>query len=188
MDSVRLNFPRNSPTPCVPPMELPNAFIVNDLRSRSVVDNICSFDRSMLVLLACIWDIWIYQSFWRGRNHAFFSLRWPHISGGCAGDFSSLRTDASNFWFFDQLEKKIWITLYTENWHRCHRESMRFFFHGEIFRPINTTHFCESTRFSRSIEDSVCVWSSGNWKKKWNKEQLDWCSIQSYRSKCVVLI
>ena len=38
-------------------MKLLNTFIINDFQSHSIVDNICNFDKSMLVFLVNIKDI-----------------------------------------------------------------------------------------------------------------------------------
>ena len=141
MDFVKSNFPHNSPTPCALPMQLPYAGVLNDFQSHSVVNNICSFDRSMLVLLVSIGNIWIYQSFQKKKSRF-------------------LRFDDRVLWFFkdwrvqfDFSKLKNRITLYTENPWQCHEESMTFFFMVEIYWPINALYFCESIGFSRSIVD-----------------------------------
>src|SRR5437762_9671944 len=56
------------------------------------------------------------------------------------------------FWFFFFLRKlKNCITLYTRESTTTHARIDDNLFRGEIYRPINAAHFCESTRFSRSI-------------------------------------
>ena len=70
---VKLNFSSNSPSPCVLPMKLLNASVVNDLQLPLAVDNICSFDRSIVVVPASIGDIWTCQSFWK-KKWPFFAF------------------------------------------------------------------------------------------------------------------
>src|SRR5947207_2250527 len=103
MDFVKLNFPHNSTTPCVPPMELPNAFVANDFQPHSAADNVCSFDRSMLVLLVSTEDIWIYRSFQKKKS---LFLR---FDDRVLRFFKDWRVQ------FDFSKLKNWIMLYTEN-------------------------------------------------------------------------
>src|SRR5438045_3112021 len=116
MDFVKSNFPHNSLTPCVLPMELPNVFVLNAFQLHWAVDNICILDRPMLVALVSIGDIQKHQSFYL-RNCVLF---WDFDDCVCIFNVSLIfRVE----FFFRNLEKIVLHNTRYTPW-SCMLESM----------------------------------------------------------------